>query len=447
MALTKESALFYWASHHDQPVVPPGLDATFIRASDAWFHDRSGSLRKAIPGAPRYEWHEINGILRPCYVSEPGRTNLVGYNETWAQWTAVGAGTPVTAGQRDPAGGTNAVLVNDSDATSGFFSYASRALVSATFATNYVTAYVKQGTADGTTVALSDGTSSAWMVITWGADGSIASTSLQQNGTAVAAHGWKQYIGGGWWRVGYRATGFVTGGTHTIYLYGARTDVATSTGTTLWFRPQVEGNVNHGSSSILNAAATATSRAADVLYWPVNIPAQPVCTYWRGKIGAEGGQLLAGRLFGLHANNGSTNPRALLYCSAATTLGSFISNVASASQTRTVAVNAANLPPWSDVEMCGIAHASGSSLAVAVNGAHMANSASVSGVAIDGTWNFVLLGHEANGTQALARHAEAKAVRWADTEASLLANGTAAQAQAALEEMREFMLGAGGYEV
>jgi phosphopantetheinyl transferase (holo-ACP synthase) len=82
-----------------------------------------------------------------------------------------------------------------------------------------------------------------------------------------------------------------------------------------------------------------------------------------------------------------------------------------------------------------------------VNGAHMANSASVSGVAIDGTWNFVLLGHEANGTQALARHAEAKAVRWADTEASLLANGTAAQAQAALEEMREFMLGAGGYEV
>jgi hypothetical protein len=92
MALTRDSALFYWhATYGLAPVV--GGDPVFSRDSAGTMQDRQGALRSLIRNLPRHEWATVDGVTRPALLLELAATNLATRSEpTKAQLASATAG-------------------------------------------------------------------------------------------------------------------------------------------------------------------------------------------------------------------------------------------------------------------------------------------------------------------------------------------------------------------
>lgn len=89
---------------------------TFTRASTATFVGANGLIQTAASGVPRFDHNPSTGESLGLLVEEP-RTNSLPYSQGFtAGWHTANA--QVTTGQADPAGGTNAILVKQTNGTS-----------------------------------------------------------------------------------------------------------------------------------------------------------------------------------------------------------------------------------------------------------------------------------------------------------------------------------------
>ncbi len=122
---------------------------TFARSTIGSYIDRYGVLQTAAIDEPRFE---ANGLL-----IEGASTNLLDESDDFTAGVWVLTGTMVrTGGQADPAGGTSAVLLDDTDTTSNqaYIQDGASATVANDALTRNGSVFLKQGTAAKTALSL-----------------------------------------------------------------------------------------------------------------------------------------------------------------------------------------------------------------------------------------------------------------------------------------------------
>ncbi len=139
---------------------------TFARASIATYIDRYGVLQSAAIDEPRFD---VDGLLM-----EGGSTNELDESDDFTGSPWILTGTMVrTGGQADPAGGTDAVLLDDTDVTSNlaYIQHLNVTILNDSLS-HTVSIFLKPGSAavSALSVFLTGGTGvSATMTVNWGA--------------------------------------------------------------------------------------------------------------------------------------------------------------------------------------------------------------------------------------------------------------------------------------
>ncbi len=219
---------------------------TFARASVATYIDRYGVLQSAAIDEPRFE---ANGLL-----IEGASENLLPESDdfTLGAWALTGTMNR-TGGQADPAGGTDAVLLEDTDVAGDQAYIQDTAAIANDSLTRTASIFLQPGSAPLTTFAqfLSGGTLvSLFAVIDWSAK-TITSGTLEGP------------FSNGYYRAKVPITNNSSGNTTwqvRIYPAGA---AATATGTVTAFRAQAE-ELPFATSPIETTGAPVT-RSADTL--------------------------------------------------------------------------------------------------------------------------------------------------------------------------------------
>lgn len=251
--------------------------ATFSRAGTATYASKGvGTLTTASSGAARIEWWDLDGDgwrETPTLLLEGASTNLVIYSTAFGSWTAVNA--PVLTGsQADPAGGTSATLIADTDAVNQ-----SAVTITPTFTGNAVKSvslWVKQGTslaASGSDIQLTDTTATAdrlLATVTWtNGTPSVAMTT----GTFLGQDRWT----GGWWRLRFQTTSVTAANTNVLKVIPAHT--AAQTGNLYAYGVQAE-DLPQATSYIATSGSTV-ARVRDAVTWPAAFRTQTLTVYLR----------------------------------------------------------------------------------------------------------------------------------------------------------------------
>lgn len=251
--------------------------ATFTRAGTATYASKGpGTLTTAASGAARIEWWDLDGDgIRetPTLLLEGASTNLVIYSTTFGSWTAVNTPT-ITTGQADPAGGTSASLIADTDAVNQ-----SAVTITPTFTGNAVKSvslWVKQGTslaAAGSDIQLTDTSASAdrlLATVTWSnGTPSVAMTT----GTFIGSSRWVN----GWFRLKFQTTSVTAANTNVLKVIPAHT--ANQTGNIYAYGVQAEDSLV--ATSYIPTSGSTVARVRDALTWPVAYRAQTLTLYLR----------------------------------------------------------------------------------------------------------------------------------------------------------------------
>lgn len=246
---------------------------THSRSSVGWARTRSGILVPWEANVPRVTWVDTDGDGVPdkaAYLLEGARENLIDDQDLTTFSTT---GTPtVTGGQSDPAGGTDAFLVEDDD---GGSVESIREVVSFTGdALKAVAVHLKEGTsppASGTMVLLRDTTAGANRLdatVTWANGGPAVSMT---DGVHLAT---LEYTDG-WYRLLFQTESVTAANGNQFQLHPAGTTA--ETGTVFAFQPQVE-DARFPSSDTPTSGSTVT-QATDALFFDYTADPQAMSVY------------------------------------------------------------------------------------------------------------------------------------------------------------------------
>ena len=250
---------------------------TFTRADTATYASKGYATNtSAATGKARIEWADTNadGIREtPTLLLEATSTNLVTSSSNFGAWTAVSAPT-LTSGQSDPAGGTSAYLIADTDAVNQ--SYVHITPTFTTNATKAISIWLKMGTslaAGGCAIQLRDTTAGAdrlLQVITW-TDGVPSVT--QTTGTLVATERYRD----DWYRFLFTTTSVTVANTNNLRVIPANT--ANQTGNVYAFGAQAENMVQP--TSYIPTSGGTDARTTDALTKTIAFKPQALTVYCR----------------------------------------------------------------------------------------------------------------------------------------------------------------------
>lgn len=234
----------------------PG-DYTFTRNSLAYYRDEEGVIREAAVNEARLSaFTPIDGEERQVYLGEVSRSNLITSLDvtTWP----TGANPPeITTGIPDPAGGTAAFLISDTD--TGSLEFVSNTVSFTGDGRKAFSVFIKEGNnLNNASIKIYDSTAAldrAKINITAFVDGVPEVTAA--NGTILAI---VPYVDG-WWRIEALSDPVTAANSNRFQILPGS---STATGDLYVFWPQTENSVVCSSP-----IPAASSRAEDFLQVPV----------------------------------------------------------------------------------------------------------------------------------------------------------------------------------
>jgi hypothetical protein len=428
MALTRDSALFYWDAQHGlQPIV--GGDPVYSRDSAGSFRALGRVGRNVIVGLPRFGVADLGDGMgdRPVLDLQLARTNRVAYSEDIVgKWTA--KGTPlVTTGHHDPFGGSAGTLITDDDG--GVLEARLTSIPFSGDGVKAISVFVRQAASSapsGSNIFLYDATADAQRlnaVLTW--PGGVPSLAMSV-GTFLHAEEWVR----GWWRLLFRSTAVTAANTNEIYLRPAA--VVAETGGLYVFGAQ--GEDGEYPTSYIRTAGAAALRAADLLRCR-NAPApQKMAVYVRLRESDVRSFGSGGRIFEFGSGG---NPRFLCYRSDP---GVYRAYYETASGTVTSSVDLSP-SPGDTIELLAVLHGDGVKLFGSLKGAAVISGAGSSPLALVAAFSSEEIHVNSVGASQVGAggYADLRVVKYAD-----MTNPPLTAPQDAMDEIRDFVLDRAG---
>lgn len=394
MALTKASALHYWDARYGiRPIV--GGEPRFSRSGEARIAEQSGLLRPRPINTPRFGWDSMfdpqrvaKTERRSTLLLELARTNEALYSEDFANAAWVKSNVSVTFGVSDPAGGMSASTITATGADGQIYRHnavgADQSMVGSI--------YIRRRDGSGQVSMMNP--AGNWVVV------AITTEWQRVQLTAPSTN---------------RSIGILFGGAagEKVDIYGAQLEPLFAT-------------------SYIPTTTAAVTRPADSSYWDYPPAPNELMVYVRF---VEKGSALAGARILQIGSAADAVPKFLIYGSGGGVYRAHHFNSAGNGS----ATLAAGPALGDTVELVGVLFADGSTaLYQSINGAAVTSAGPSSALALASSWSDTRLWLNSVASTGVGanRFAEVKVVKYADV--------VGATAQARMDELRAFELGASG---
>lgn len=426
MALTRESALFYWAAVYGlQPIV--GGDPVFSRDSAATMRGSARIGRELIRGLPRFARGDMDGQEAVVLQLDMARTNYVAYSENFGAWNK-GDAPNLESGKPDPFGGTDGWRVEDYSSTAVNFVWL--AIAWSIDGEKAVSLWVRRGDTvapSGALVQCFDGTAAVSRLrgaVGWDGD---SPTVTMAAGTLL---GVEQYLGD-WWRLLFRTTAITAANSNDIQIHPA--EAAADIGNLYIFGAQAEDGLFP--TSYIRSAGSATLRSADQLYFTGTPDPQPLVIYTR-HVEQEVRNIGAGGRVWEIGNGGL--PRLLCYRQAP---DSYRVHHETAGGVVTSTINLGAIAIGDTVELVSELSADGVKIYGSLNGAGVVNGGGSSPLALGGVWPADQLQVNSLGAEEIGRS------QYSDVRIVTMVDLANSGEQGRLDEMRDFVLDPSGNRI